>query len=197
MRGYEALHAAAVTAPEDGVVAIMAPSGTGKSTLAIELLSRGWALFTDDVLILEGSDGGVLAQPGSPHMNLPATSDALDQESLGDTLAILAGERWLAARNTTTQPQPLRLLCLLERREGLAGAGHAVAPSPLPLAPYMLGLAGDATRERSRFSLYADLTATTPIVRLTSGLGEGPEMLADLLEHALEEQAPVGSGRLT
>ena len=42
MRGYEALHAAAVDSP-DGVVAIMAPSGSGKSTLALELVRRGLA----------------------------------------------------------------------------------------------------------------------------------------------------------
>ena len=217
MRGYEALHAAGVSSPE-GVVAIMAPSGTGKSTLAVELLSRGWDLFTDDVLILSSGEDGVLAHPGSPHMNLaeahatssddpqprataavsaPAESpDTPAPASLGDTLAILAGERWLAVRNTATQPLPVRMLCLLERRDELTGQAHPLAGSPLPLAPYMLGLPGDATRERSRFSLFADLTATTPLVRLTSGLRDTPEMLADLLEQALEEHVAVGSGRL-
>ena len=37
-----------------GVVAIMAPSGAGKSTLAAELMRRGWPLFADDVLVLDG-----------------------------------------------------------------------------------------------------------------------------------------------
>ena len=101
MRGYEALHAAAVDSPE-GVVAIMAPSGSGKSTLAIELLRRGWPLFADDVLILEQTEGAVRAHPGTPHMNLAQSLPvAIDPQTLGATLGILAGERWLAAHTTT------------------------------------------------------------------------------------------------
>src|SRR5450759_3777566 len=41
MRGYEALHASAVDSPW-GAVAIAAPSGMGKTTLALELMARGW-----------------------------------------------------------------------------------------------------------------------------------------------------------
>ncbi len=50
-RGYEALHASALESPA-GVVAIAAPSGTGKTTLALALQRRGWRLFADDVLVL-------------------------------------------------------------------------------------------------------------------------------------------------
>ncbi|MHB8242946.1 MAG: hypothetical protein ACYDHN_13275 [Solirubrobacteraceae bacterium] len=185
MRGYEALHAAAVDSPE-GVVAIMAPSGSGKSTLAIELLGRGWPLFADDVLILEDDAGTVRAHPGTPHMNLAEHSPgATDPQSLGDSLGILAGERWLAAAHTTTHTRPVRMLCMLERGAGLANETRSLGFSPLPLAPYMLGLQSDARRQRDRFTLYADMIEATPLVRMTADLEQPPRQLADLLEDAL------------
>jgi hypothetical protein len=185
MRGYEALHAAAVDSP-GGVVAIMAPSGSGKSTLAIELLGRGWPLFTDDVLILEDEAGSVRAHPGTPHMNLTQRSpSSTDPQCLGDTLGVLAGERWLVAANTTTRARPVRMLCLLERAPGLASETRSLGLGPLALAPYMLGLQSDAQRQRDRFTLYADMIESTPLVRMTADLQQPPQQLADLLEDAL------------
>jgi hypothetical protein len=195
MLGYEALHGAVVDSPE-GVVAIMAPSGAGKSTLALELLGRGWPLFADDVLILEDSDGIVRAHPGTPHMNVAETlPGTVDPQALGDTLGMLAGERWLTARQTTGRPRPVRMLCMLQRSPELASEARTLTSSPLPLAPYMLGLSSDPARQRSRFALYADLMESTPLVRLTADLTPGPAQLADMLEEALAHQPqPAASG---
>lgn len=184
MRGYEALHAAAVDSPE-GVVAIMGPSGAGKSTLSIELLGRGRALFADDVLTLEDTVTGVCAHPGTPHMNLAETLPSpVDPQSLGGTLGILDGERWLAAHTMTDHPRPVRILCVLERGPGLPLELHTLPTNPLPLAPYMLGLSTDPERKRSRFRLYADLIESAGLVRLTAGLEHRPEQLADLVEES-------------
>lgn len=194
MRGYEALHAAAVDSP-DGVVAIMAPSGSGKSTLALELLRRGWPLFADDALTLSETDGDVCAHPGTPHMNIaPNVPDATDPQSLGSPLGVLAGELWLAARAITTRPRPVRLLCLLERGADLGLEVHTLPANPLVLAPYMLGLSSDPQRGRSRFSLYADLIASATLVRLTAGLEHRPGQLADLIERALMRQPNLSAG---
>ncbi len=185
MVGYEALHGAVVDSPA-GVVVVMAPSGTGKSTLAVELLDRGWPLFADDVLILEDRDGTVRAHPGTPHMNLAQTLPGeIDRQDLGSTLGILAGERWLTAHNTTSRPRPVRMLCLLQRSPELATQARVLTSSPLPLAPYMLGLSTDPARQRSRFSLYADLMESTALVQLTADPERSPAQLADLLEDAL------------
>jgi hypothetical protein len=194
MRGYEALHAAAVDAP-DGVVAIMAKSGTGKSTLALELLRRDWPLFADDVLTLSQLDSKVRAHPGTPHMNLAQDlPDAIEAQKFGATLGVLAGERWLAARANTTQPRPVRLLCLLERSADLALEIHALPSNPLLLAPYILGLSNDPERQRSRFSLYADLMASARLVRVTAGIGHGPGELADLIQDAVSHQPELVAG---
>jgi hypothetical protein len=193
MLGYEALHGAVVDSPA-GVVAIMAPSGMGKSTLAIEMLGRGWPLFADDVLILEDCDGAVRAHPGTPHMNVAQTLPGeLDPRDLGSTLGVLAGERWLAARNTTSRPRPVRMLCLLQRSPDLTMEARTLTPSPLPLAPYMLGLSTDSARQRSRFSLYADLMESTALVQLTADPERPPAQLADLLEDALTSSAELST----
>jgi hypothetical protein len=185
MRGYEALHAAAVDS-SDGVVAIMAPSGSGKSTLAIELLHRDQPLFTDDVLTLKHTGDAVRAHPGTPHMNLAEDIPNVgDPQTLGSTLGMLAGERWLATHASAKRIRPVRLLCLLERAPGLQPATHVLPSNPLTLAPYMLGLSTDAERLRSRFHLFANLLESATLVRLTAGPEHPPEQLADLLQQAL------------
>ncbi|HEY2283736.1 MAG TPA: hypothetical protein VGH60_09330 [Solirubrobacteraceae bacterium] len=182
MRGYEALHAAAVVSPQ-GTIAIMAPSGSGKSTLALELLRRGWPLLADDVLALERIAGTVYAHPGSPHMNLSEPlPDALDPQELGTTLGMLGGERWLAARMIAKRARPMRMACLLERAPGLPLESRVLPASPLALAPYILGLSTDAERQRDRFCLYSDLMRSTTLLRLTAGSEHRPAQLADLLE---------------
>ena len=196
MLGYEALHAAAVDSP-DGVVAIMAPSGSGKSTLALELLRRGWPLFADDVLTLSEAGGAISAHPGTPHMNLDQSlPETIDPQTLGDTLGILAGERWLTVTSTTSETRPVRMLCLLERRLDLALEVHALPASPRLLAPYMLGLSSDPERQRSRFCLYADLMASATLVRLTAGLEHRPGQLADLVERSLAHQPELTAGAI-
>lgn len=185
-RGYEALHSSALASPA-GVVAIAAPSGTGKTTLALELLRRGWPLTCDDVLVLGAGPqpGSVLAHPGGPHMNVgdgPSTT-----AGLGKTLGILGGERWLAVATRTPSAAPVRMICLFERGPGLTLKAQPLASSPLPLAPYMLGLDNDTERERRRFSLYADMVENASLIHLTADPLTTPAQLADLLEQSLTE----------
>ncbi|MGH2852752.1 MAG: hypothetical protein ACRDLF_00975 [Solirubrobacteraceae bacterium] len=196
MRGYEALHASAVGSPE-GVVAVAAPSGMGKTTLALELLRRGWPLFADDVLTLgEGpAPTRVHAHPGTPHMNVAASPPApLAPGEIGRTLGILSGERWVAVEESARAAAPVRMICLLERHAGLPLAAHVLPPSPLPLAPYMLGLEDDAERERNRFARYADLMGDATLIRLTCGSGHRPAELACLIEQVLSEPTALTVG---
>jgi hypothetical protein len=185
MRGYEALHASAIGSPR-GAVAVAAPTGMGKTTLALELMRRGWPMLTDDVVALAATSQGVLAYPGTPHMNVAMSpSDGPFAEEIGPTLAVLAGERWVTAREVAHEACPVRAICLLERRKGLSLDMQVLPRSPLPLAPYMLGLPGDASRERHRFELYADLMASATLMRLTCDPADPPADLADLIEQAL------------
>lgn len=185
--GYEALHASAVESPH-GVVAVAAPSGMGKTTLARELMRRDWPLFADDVLTLDTGPGGVRAHPGTPLMNVAADGDAADAEALGRTLGVISGERWLAAGNVSSGECPVAMVCMLERRSGLQLDLRSLPPNPLPLAPYMLGLSEGPERERSRFGLYCDLVDSAQLARITCDPADPPELLADLIERALRER---------
>ncbi len=105
LRGYEALHAGAVATP-DGVVAITAATGGGKSTLLSELLGRGSALMADDVLVLEPRGAGPpLAHPAPPLMTVPA------DESRGwrgrAAICAVGEEQWVAFP-VQSEPLPLR-----------------------------------------------------------------------------------------
>lgn len=190
--GHEALHACAVETPL-GVVAVAAPSGMGKSTLAAELIQRGWPLFADDVLALRRQAGAVEARPATPHMNVAA--GAGDTEGIGTTLGTLAGERWVAARQTCSQGRRVAAIVLLQRGPGLSLGTEPLPASPLDLAPYMLGLPDDDGRDAPRFALYSDLVETAGLLRLNGGPRDRPADLADAIEGALGLSAPLADRR--
>lgn len=194
--GREALHASVVET-RFGVVAIAAPSGTGKSTLAAELIGRGSSLFADDVLVLSQENGAIEAYPGSPHANIGrGPAGVIEAEQLGEVLASFAGEHWVEVRRASQEARPVAAIALLERRPGLSLAAEVLPASPLTLAAYMLGLPDDEPRrEASRFALYSDLVESTLLLRLTADVASRPSELADALERALGagHQATVGA----
>jgi hypothetical protein len=189
-RGYEALHASGVLT-DRGVVAIVAASGTGKSTLAVELIRRGWPLFADDTLVLRRRDNVVEAHPSAPFINLPVSAG--DVRSLGADLGPIDGERWVAVENSPGAASQIAAIVLLERGPGKPLSARPISRSPLALAPFMLGLPDDDGRDADRFALYADLVERVPLLRLTAGAGDRPTDLAETLERALglEARMPV------
>ena len=76
-RGIDALHATAVVVDE-AAIGFAAQPGAGKSTLASVFLRDGYALLTDDLLVLRVDDGAILAQPGIPRIKLfPEIAEAV------------------------------------------------------------------------------------------------------------------------
>jgi hypothetical protein len=65
LHGLEVFHASAVVLDGE-VVALLGPSRSGKSSLALALCRRGAGFMADDVLALERREGVLLAHPGSP-----------------------------------------------------------------------------------------------------------------------------------
>ncbi len=195
IRGYEGLHASVVDSPE-GVLAFAGPSGTGKSTLAAELVHRGFPLFADDVLILGSDASGVQAHPATPHMTV-ADSAATDfgPDELGHTLTSYGGERWLTLEDTSNRPRPVRMLWLLTRGPRLPLKAERLPANHLLLAPYMLGFLGDEDRQRRRFEVYADLVDSAAIMRLTRGPGDRPSETADVVERALGQPQPLAGSK--
>lgn len=192
--GYEALHASAVET-ERGVVALAASSGSGKSTLALELVRRGLPLFADDTVVLgRGPDGAVEAYPSAPFVNPPASAGELD--GLGTDLGLYDGERWLAvaADAASAEPAPLQAIVLLERGPDKLLGAWRMSPSPLALAPFMLGLPDHAGRDAGRFSLYSDLVGDACLMRLTADLGHRPRDLAETLVRELGRDSAALAG---
>jgi hypothetical protein len=193
LRGYEALHASAVASPR-GAVLVLAPSGTGKSALALALAHAGWPLISDDILVL-GRDGtGVYAHPGTPHVNVdrPARGRRPERD-VAEVLGVLGGELWLAARSLLAEPCRPAAVCLLRR----GGPGplciEQIPATPVALAPYMLGLPDGAERERERFSLYCELTATASLLQIRAGDAHTPVMIAERLREHLAAPRPTRS----
>ena len=68
-QGLEPLHATAVVVG-GRTAAFLGTSGAGKSTLATCFLEAGHRLLTDDLLVLEESNGRIVAHPGPPRLKL-------------------------------------------------------------------------------------------------------------------------------
>lgn len=68
-RDVPVLHASAVVIDERAV-AFLADSGSGKSSIAAELVQAGHPLLTDDVLPVDHSDGTYLGHPGYPQVRV-------------------------------------------------------------------------------------------------------------------------------
>jgi hypothetical protein len=79
--GNLVLHASACATPQ-GVMAFMGMTGTGKSTLAASFGQQGFTVLTDDCLLIDEQDGGVMAAPSYPGLRLwPETVAALLRSS--------------------------------------------------------------------------------------------------------------------
>jgi hypothetical protein len=179
--GYEALHAGAIATP-DGVIAIAAATGGGKSTLLAELLGRGSALMADDVLVLESrGTEAPLAHPAAPLMTIPAAS--IPMLSKGDsprTISSLEDERWIAVP-VHPEPLPLKALVVLDRRPGLQTSLQKIEDPLAPLLGSLMSFPHSPERQRTRFELASVLASKTALWRLTADLDTVPEVLADTL----------------
>jgi hypothetical protein len=178
LRGYEQLHASAVRTPH-GVIAFVAASGGGKSSLAAEFLRRGAALYTDDILALERREDVVVAHCGPPVMNLPRR---LVHEIDGEisVLADFGEEQWVQVRRPPQPAQPLATIVVFKRAAGLDTRCTQMGNPVLALMAQLVGFPY-LERERTRFELYGTLAATTPVLELTADLSVPTAELADLV----------------
>jgi hypothetical protein len=186
LRGYEALHAGAVAMP-DGVMAIAAATGGGKSTLLAELLGRGPALMADDVLVLESrGTQAPLAYPAPPLMTVPVASiPMLSEANPPETISSIEGERWIAVP-VHPEPLPLKALVVLDRRpeSQLVGRRASLTRIEKPLAALLdslMSFPGTTERQRTRFELASVLASEAGLWQLTTSLDTPADVLADML----------------
>jgi hypothetical protein len=118
LRGLEVFHASAV-ARRGVAVAILGPSGAGKTSVALELCRLGADFLADDVLALEVRDAELLVHPGTQIAGLDH-AEARRLERAGEprrekVAAVNERERLLRMRGTA-EPAPLAALFFLDRR---------------------------------------------------------------------------------
>jgi hypothetical protein len=178
-RGFDALHAGAV-AVGPACVALIGARGSGKTTLTLELVRRGAQLVADDVLALAREDDGrIVAHLAPPLANLPAT---MTSNGIGEVLHDFGEELWVRVDRPAQRPLPLTALVLIERDSDNDEARLEPIREPaLALLSHALHSGVEPERRVRRFSLLADLAATTPALRLVARAETPPTVLADLV----------------
>jgi hypothetical protein len=129
-----------------GAVALVAASGGGKTSLALELVLRGLPLLNDDVLVVEPG-APIAAHPGPGLANVrrdgSGLAERLEEAGLGRALGETADETRMAIRRHAA-PVPLAAVLYLERPAPAerAPAGERVSGGERP-APGERAAAGE------------------------------------------------------
>ncbi|HEX3157796.1 MAG TPA: hypothetical protein VHQ45_04740 [Gemmatimonadaceae bacterium] len=145
--GCVCLHGSGVTLG-GGAIALVAPKGNGKSTLALALARAGAGLLSDDVLPVDLRGPAPRLRPGVHAVRLWADSARQLEAAPGEHAT---GDRKLALPPLpdallATAPAPLDAVYLLE--PGAADAPESAARERLPSAYAAAALAAHATNAR-------------------------------------------------
>jgi len=168
-RGRLALHASAV-AFATGVVAFLAASGRGKSTLAAVLRNQGQPLVADDVIAVQVDDPVPIVYGGFPQLKLwPDAVAALGEDAAALPRLHPGVEKRIrrVADAFADAPRPLRRIYVLA--DGPEPASEPLTPRPafLELVRHSYSaraLAGAAVARH--FSQCARLASRVPVSRL-------------------------------
>jgi hypothetical protein len=183
LQGFELLHAGAVVTSR-GLIALVGPSGAGKTTLAIELLRRGGELFADDIVALQARGDEAVAYPAPALMNVPRSVAPWDPAAW-EVLAQFGEEDWVWIHRAPPPPQPIRAMVLLT--PGAAAQCVSVPPSNVQVLPHMvtfIHLLDD--RRRQQFEVAGGLAAGASLVSLSRPPRADPAHLADLILECLD-----------
>jgi hypothetical protein len=182
--GREVLHASAVLAPQ-GVVALCARRGTGKSTTAYGLSRRGYRLWADDAVALDITGGSVVS-PQLPFALRLRPASASFFGSNGANAAVPSDVPRLP------ELEPLGVVFVLERvRVPSDPAVEVFRLVPHDAFMALLGNAywfslADEERKRRMISRYLDLSALVPVFRLRfKAEFENLDTILDRVERAL------------
>jgi hypothetical protein len=173
LHGIAAFHASGV-AIDGRAFGLLAPSGTGKSSVASQLVATcGATFFTDDVLALEVADVRVIAHPGPQFTNvhahelatLTSTERALVGAPLGES------DKHHLRAHGIERPLPLGGLFLLNRHRK---AGGIEAERTRDAARHLLGGAfvphmTTTRRLLAQLDVCAAIAAGVPVHRVGIG----------------------------
>jgi hypothetical protein len=185
-RGGLPLHAACLVPPGlEFAVAIAGYSGVGKSTLAAQLVRRGWTLLGDDVTPLYGGSGPVMAWPSKGVLKL--WHDACERLDIDPVeLQGVPGERdkYLLPIDTPIEPVRLGYIFLLQRGmpsgvTSIEGPARLAALTANTYKPnYLAGLG--CVESHFRTSCQISAKAKMSILTLGQGVLNGTDLLTSL-----------------
>ena len=116
LQGLELFHASAVLM-KPGIVAFVASSGTGKTSLAAHLVGGGAPLVTDDILAVEPAPGGIVAYAGGTVLHLADAEHAAMAPDARSRLQFLdrRSDKLQAVARGSSEPGRLAAIYFLER----------------------------------------------------------------------------------
>lgn len=116
-RGLLPLHASAI-AGKSGVVAFLANSGHGKSTLAAHLAQRGFRVLADDVCLIDVAQPAAMVIPTAPWLKLWRNSlENLGREAKGLDRVFSDDDKYRLPLAPVFEPEPILKLVFLEDNE--------------------------------------------------------------------------------
>jgi hypothetical protein len=118
LQGLEVLHSSAVVRDGRGL-AFLGPSGAGKTSIALELCSRGASFLADDVLALEVRGTGLVAHPGTQLASVDEAQTRrmrADEELTPERIIEIDPRERLVRMAGAAEPAPLAALFFLDRR---------------------------------------------------------------------------------
>jgi hypothetical protein len=192
LRGREVFHASAVRIG-DRAVAFVAPTGGGKTSLALQLVLRGAGFVSDDVLAIETSDSdGVIVHPGASILSVRPAEKAVierrDWRRLGRVLGT-SGKTYVAVEREP-DPLPLGALYFLRPTPGRGTRIDAggVDPRALLGSSFVVSIA-TAARLSHLLEVCAEIAAGVPLFTAQVDPEQGSGSLAAAVEdHVLETQ---------
>ena len=175
--GTEVLHASAVVGVA-GVAALCGASGTGKSTIAVALARRGYAIWADDAVAVD------MAEPKPTAIPLPFTVRLRCDSARFVGAAGEQGPSTAPAR-AATEPVPLAVLCMLRRAPDAPATVvverlEAASACRAALAHAYCFSVKDLAQKRRTIWNYLTMTGRVPAyeIRFRPGLAHLPVVLA-------------------
>lgn len=185
LRGLEVLHASGVSIG-GRAIALIGPSGTGKTSLALELVRLGAGFLSDDVLALALRRQHVVAQPGPGLVSLRATERRLGHGPDAAVQLIGRGEKSVAALGPVAESAPLAIGYFPRRLEhaGEVSLERWGDPRRL-LGNTFVGLVNTAERRIAQLDTCSAMSRTVGLFDVGVPRGVDVERLAEvLLRHA-------------
>jgi hypothetical protein len=139
------LHASAVSSRK-GVVAFLARSGEGKSSLAACLAQRGFSVLADDVCLIDtASSGPAVVIPAAPWLKLWRNSlEHLGRQVQGLERVFSEDDKYRLPLADTLHPEPIGRLVFLETNPNQRSATEMQGLSAVEAIPLLMDLTHQA-----------------------------------------------------